>query len=131
MKKFLIHSTALLTLCLIVLSACKKEEDDKTVVLPTVTTADVTNIQYQTAKCGGTITDDGNGDITARGVVYGTTTAPTVDNAQKTSDGTGSGTFESNITGLAPAGNYFVRAYATNSAGTAYGAEKTFTTLVK
>jgi uncharacterized protein (TIGR02145 family) len=97
-------------------------------LLPTLTTTAVTSITSDTATSGGNVTDDGGSDITARGVCWSTATGPTVELTTKTSDGTGSGTFTSAITGLAGNTLYYVRAYATNSAGTAYGNEVSFTT---
>jgi uncharacterized protein (TIGR02145 family) len=97
------------------------------IVLPSLTTTAVTSITLTTASSGGNISADGNAPITAKGVCWATTTAPTVTNS-KTSDGTGTGAFTSAITGLLPGTSYFLRAYATNSAGTAYGNEVTFTT---
>jgi hypothetical protein len=95
-----------------------------------VITSDVTSITNTTATCGGNVTSDGGADVTARGVVWSTSQNPTVSLTTKTSDGTGTGEFTSSITGLTPGTTYYVRAYATNSQGTAYGAQKTFTTLV-
>jgi uncharacterized protein (TIGR02145 family) len=97
------------------------------IVLPSLTTTAVTSITLTTAASGGNISADGNAPITAKGVCWATTTAPTVTNS-KTSDGTGTGIFTSTLTGLVPGTTYFLRAYATNSAGTAYGNEVTFTT---
>ncbi len=99
-------------------------------VLPSITTVTVTEITTSGAKTGGSITADGNSPITARGVVWGTATAPTIALATKTSNGSGSGAFVSSITGLAANTKYYVRAYATNSAGTGYGNEFSFTTTV-
>ena len=95
--------------------------------LPTVTTNPVTNITQTSATCGGNVTSDGGANVTARGVCWSTNPNPTIGNAH-TSDGTGTGTFISSITGLSPNTTYYVRAYATNSAGTAYGNEVSFTT---
>ena len=94
---------------------------------PTVTTYEVTDISYTTATCGVEVTSEGTHEVTARGVCWSTTTNPTIAD-HKTTDGTGTGTFTSSITGLEDNTTYYVRAYATNSQGTAYGAEKTFTT---
>jgi len=94
-------------------------------VLPTLTTEAVSDITETTATSGGNITDDGGSDITARGVCYSTSPNPTIDD-NTTNDGTGTGTFTSNLTGNT---TYYVRAYATNSEGTAYGDEVQFTTL--
>ena len=97
------------------------------VAAPTLTTTAVSAIALTTAVSGGSITNDGGGAITAKGVCWATTTGPTL-TSSFTSDGTGTGSFTSNLTGLAPATTYYVRAYATNSAGTSYGNELTFTT---
>jgi hypothetical protein len=92
-----------------------------------VTTNNVTDITQTTAVCGGNVTITGNGTVTARGVCWSTNSNPTV-NDNHTSNGTGTGNFTSNITGLTPNTTYYVRAYATNNAGTVYGAQKTFST---
>jgi uncharacterized protein (TIGR02145 family) len=97
------------------------------IVVPTLTTAQIASVTLTSAVSGGNITSDGGGAITAKGVCYSTTTGPTVDGL-KTSDGTGSDSYESNILSLSPGVKYYVRAYATNSAGTAYGDELSFTT---
>jgi uncharacterized protein (TIGR02145 family) len=96
--------------------------------VPKVTTLEVTGITQTTATCGGNITSDGNTTITARGVCWSTTTNPKITD-NNTTDGTGTSSFTSNITGLTPDTTYYLRAYATNRAGTAYGDEKRFTTL--
>ncbi|MDP4222586.1 MAG: fibrobacter succinogenes major paralogous domain-containing protein [Bacteroidota bacterium] len=96
-------------------------------VLPTITTADPAATSTSTAAGGGTISNDGGSPVTARGVCWSTSANPTINN-NKTSDGTGIGSFTSNITGLSPSTTYHVRAYATNSVGTAYGTDKSFTT---
>ena len=98
-------------------------------MIPSVTTATASNITATTAVCGGNVTATGGANVTARGVCWSTTQNPTV-NDSHTSDGNGSGNFTSSITGLSAMTTYYVRAYATNSAGTAYGQEITFTTLV-
>jgi hypothetical protein len=93
----------------------------------TITTAAVSAITSITATCGGDITSDGGASVIARGVCWSTTTNPTISNS-KTTDGTGTGAFSSSLTGLAVGTTYYVRAYATNSAGTTYGAQQTFNT---
>lgn len=95
--------------------------------LPTVVTNAVGNITVTTAVAGGTITSDGGGGISERGVCYGTQENPTI-LGPHTSDGIGSGSFSSSITGLQPATQYYVRAYATNKKGVAYGEQISFTT---
>ena len=97
-------------------------------VPPTVMTDDVTNIGTHSATCGGNVTNDGYSTVTARGICWSTTQSPTISDSY-TSDGTGTGAFTSAITDLESGLTYYVRAYATNSAGTAYGNEISFTTL--
>ena len=97
-------------------------------VLPTVTTNSVSAITEASATCGGEVTSDGCDTITARGVCWSRSQMPTTSDSN-TSDGTGTGTFTSSITGLNPDTTYYVRAYATSSTGTAYGSEQSFTTL--
>ena len=101
----------------------------KTVSGPKLSTTSVTEVSAIGAKSGGNITSDGGSPITARGVVWSTETAPTIALATKTSDGTGTGTFQSTVTGLAGNTKYYVRAYATTSSETSYGEDKVFTTL--
>ena len=98
--------------------------------LPTVTTASLTNATATSVDTGGEITSDGGAAITARGVCYGTEPNPTIDGL-KTSDGTGAGVFESLLTDLTPRVTYYIRAYATNSAGTAYGEELRYNGLTE
>ncbi len=98
-------------------------------VLATVTTAEVTGVKGTTATTGGEVTADGGSEVTAYGVCYSTSPNPTIANS-RTTDGTGTGKFVSSLTGLKGLTKYYVRAYATTSAGTAYGNELTFTTLV-
>ncbi|MPL81719.1 hypothetical protein SDC9_27649 [bioreactor metagenome] len=97
------------------------------VTLPSLTTAGISSISSNSAVSGGTISSDGGASVTARGVCWSINQNPTISNAH-TTDGTGTGTFTSNITGLNASTTYYVRAYATNSAGTAYGDQKSFTT---
>ncbi len=94
---------------------------------PTVTTASVSSITSTGAATGGNVTSDGGATVTARGVCWGTSQNPTT-SGNKTTDGTGSGAFTSSISGLTPGTTYYVRAYATNSAGTSYGTQLTFVT---
>jgi hypothetical protein len=95
--------------------------------VPTVTTAAVSAVSSTSATSGGNVTADGGATVTARGVCWSTSANPTIADSC-TSDGTGSGSFTSSITGLTQATTYHVRAYATNSVGTAYGEDLTFTT---
>jgi uncharacterized protein (TIGR02145 family) len=97
-------------------------------LLPTLTTTEATSITFSSATSGGNITSSG-GNVTARGVCWSTSANPTIALTTKTVDGTGNGIFTSNLTGLAPVTTYYLRAYATNSAGTEYGQEVVFITL--
>jgi uncharacterized protein (TIGR02145 family) len=94
---------------------------------PTIITGEPSEITTTTASCGANVTLDGGANVTARGVCWSTSPNPTIAN-NKTVEGTGTGSFTSSLAGLAPFTNYYVRAYATNSAGTVYGEQKTFTT---
>lgn len=97
------------------------------ITIATVTTDEITDIGTTTAISGGNVTSTGGTTVTARGVCWSTSPNPTISN-NRTINGTGSGVFTSYITGLTAATTYYVRSYATNSAGTAYGNERYFTT---
>jgi hypothetical protein len=96
--------------------------------VPTLTTTSASGATETTASSGGNISSQGGASVTARGVVWSTSSGPTTALATKTSDGTGTGSFSSSITGLTGGTTYYVRAYATNTGGTAYGNEITFAT---
>ncbi|MDP4581750.1 MAG: T9SS type A sorting domain-containing protein, partial [Saprospiraceae bacterium] len=96
--------------------------------IPTLSTSEVSNLGNTTATSGGNVSADGGATVTARGVVWSTNPTPVISLSTKTSNGTGTGTFSSSLTSLSPNITYFVRAYATNSAGTAYGNEVSFKT---
>ena len=97
------------------------------ITVPTVITSSVNNISYTSATVGGTVTDDGSATVTERGVVYSTTSNPTTSD-NKVICGSGKGAFSCNLTDLQDGVTYYVRAYAVNEKGTAYGEEKAFTT---
>ena len=101
--------------------------DIKTANIPILTTTLATLTFGGGASSGGNITDNSGSDVTARGVVWSTNSNPTIDLSTKTVDGGGNGVFTSAITGLTAGTTYYVRAYATNGAGTAYGNQITFT----
>lgn len=96
---------------------------------PILTTTTPSSITKNSAISGGTISSDGGAAITARGIVWGTATNPTIANTTKTVDGIGTGVFSSNLQNLTPSTTIYARAYATNSAGTSYGNEVTITIL--
>ncbi len=121
------------TVTLFALSNCKKKTEeqvtpaDTTKTLATITTNSISAISQSSASCGGNISSDGNAAVTARGVCWSISQSPTILDS-KSSNGTGIGAFTSSITGLTANTTYYVRAYATNSVGTAYGNQQTFTT---
>ena len=119
MKKHLF----LIVLVCTLLVGCKPDP-----VLPTVETSAVTEITQTTAITGGTITSNGGAEVTSRGVCWSTNQNPTI-NDMLTSNGGGVGTFTSSIENLLANTTYYVRAYATNSVGTAYGENFCFITL--
>lgn len=97
------------------------------VTLPTVSTSTVSSIAKFSAVSGGNISNSGNSIITARGICWSTNPNPTILN-NKTTDSNGIGNFISNLSNLKSNTKYYVKAYATNSVGTAYGNEISFTT---
>lgn len=106
------------------LVGCKKNTQPTE---PVLITASVSTVTFNTAISGGDVISDGQTDVSARGVCWSTSSNPTIVNS-KTSDGAGTGVFVSNLTGLSSGTTYYIRAYATNSTGTAYGNEITFST---
>ena len=96
--------------------------------LPTVMTLDVIDITATTAICGGEVLDDGGDEVYEKGVCWSTSQGPTI-NDSHASGGTGIGFFEVQMTDLEPSTTYYVRAYARNSVGVAYGDEMEFTTM--
>jgi uncharacterized protein (TIGR02145 family) len=116
-------------------TGCTKKDNptnnnpNSTVSLPVLTTSAVSNLTLTTASCGGNITSDGGSSITSRGVCWSIGQNPTITD-NKTTEGTGTGSFTSTISGLSPSTTYYVRAYATNSGGgTGYGNAVLFATL--
>ena len=114
------------------------KDDSNTPVKPTVTTTTATNITQTTATSGGKVTSQGSSTVTERGICWDTSSNPTTVNSHVVDsscggDGTGGGcisdVFVAIMTGLIANTSYYVRAYARNSAGTAYGNEIKFITL--
>ena len=95
--------------------------------LPTLSTIAASNITFTSATCGGSITSDGNAEITSRGICYSTKSNPSISNSKVTS-GSGTGTFTCNLANLSDGTTYYARAYATNKKGTAYGTQISWTT---
>jgi hypothetical protein len=101
-------------------------------VIPTVLRTPATNVQAYTATVGGNITSDGGSAVTASGIVYSTTPNPVLFGVGVVDSTTiplvSTGVFIENIGGLSHSTKYFYRAYATNSIGTAYSIQDSFTT---
>ena len=95
--------------------------------LPELTTTSVSDITSASAVSGGVIINDGGTPVLARGVCWSLSSSPTTSDS-KTADGSGTGSFSSNLTGLPANTTYYIRAYARNGAGTSYGNELSFTT---
>jgi uncharacterized protein (TIGR02145 family) len=121
MKKYLISSICFLALVNFILLSCSEENnyEANVVVKPTIITTPILLINQTSATGGGT--------ILSRGVCYSTSPNPTTDDNKISNPGT-LGTFETILTGLTASTQYYARAYASNSAGTSYGAQVTFTT---
>lgn len=125
--KILISQFLIIGFLITILNSCDKESNNNNnLTLPVITTSVIIETSQSTATCGGNITSDGGTTITARGVCWSTSSNPTTSN-EKTIDGTGIGSFTSILTGLIPYSIYYVRAYATNNAGTSYGNEVSIT----
>jgi len=128
MKKLLtIFITSLLIGCSSSDSSDNSTEPQDTTSIPTVSISSITNILQNSAVSGGNVTDDGGANVTAKGICWSTTTNPTISDF-KTNNGVGMGIFGSNLNNLTKQTTYYVRAYATNSKGTAYSNQITFTT---
>ena len=133
MKKTLKRFAMLSVAMLLAFAGCEKDpgsEHTKSAdggALATVSTNNVTDITATSAVCGGNVTSDGGNAVTARGICWSTSSNPTTSD-NTTYNGGGTGSFTANIAGLDEGTTYYVRAYAVNSQGTAYGQEKSFTT---
>ena len=99
-----------------------------TILKPLLTTLQASNISTTSAGCGGNISSDGGGSISQRGICWSNSPDPTIENSSSLVIGSGIGTFTSTVTGLTPNTTYYVKAYATNSAGISYGNQISFTT---
>ena len=129
MKKTLLILSAIV----LFFAGCKKDtvyEEGEVYYKFTVTTNNVTDIELESAQCGGdvSLTSEDSLTVTSRGVCWSTSPNPTI-NDNKTEDGSGTGSYTSNLANLTENTIYYVRAYATNEKGTSYGEEKSFATL--
>jgi hypothetical protein len=122
-------TSRLFSISLLLISAylvsCQKEDDPS---LATITTSDPSTIGSTFAIGGGNVFSDGGVPITDKGIVWSTNPNPTIDLPTKTTSNSVSGSFTGNITPLSISTKYYLRAYATNPVGTAYGNEISFTT---
>lgn len=123
----LIQNLILYSLLLHIFVACSKNKESD--FYPVLNTNNVTNLKALSAVCGGNITNDGGADIISRGVCWSTKENPTISD-NKTTDGSGVGSFTSTIIGLTENTTYYIRAYASNNLRTGYGRELSFKTPI-
>ena len=109
-------------------AGCSEEVEKKRLAVATDIPTDITANEV---TLGGNVTEEGGSPVTQRGVCIGLAANPSIDdpNDQKIAEGSGPGKFTSTYTGFDPGTTYHVRAFATNSDGTVYGASEAFTTL--
>jgi len=119
--------TMLLGSAFLGLMACKKDDGKTDEGLAKVTTNEVTNIRASSAQGGGNVLSQGNSLVSSRGICWSTSQNPTVDNSS-TASGSGAGNFLAAVSNLAPSTTYYVRSYAVNAQGIAYGNQVSFTT---
>jgi len=117
----------LFLLSITILSCQKSNSPDNPTIPPGVSSSEIGSITSNSVVIAVNVSADGRESITARGVCWKNSPTPDISGSH-TTDGIGTGTFNSSITGLIPGTTYYVRAYATNSRGTAYGSELSFTT---
>src|SRR5690554_6593571 len=117
-----------LLLCAIaMLTACKKDKEE--IVLPTLYTEDVHVVGDQYVSASGIVSDEGGGTVSARGFCWGIFPEPTLNAGSVLNVGNGKGSFSSEIENLSGGTVYYLRTFATNEAGTAYGNTRQFTTV--
>jgi len=107
-----------------IFQSCRK------IKLPTLETSSVSELSDTSVTCGGTVTDDGGSPVTARGICYNIYPGPDL-SGYHTINGAGTGSFTGKIVDLIPGETYWLRAYATNEAGTAYGSTVSIETFNK
>jgi uncharacterized protein (TIGR02145 family) len=122
-----IYTFCLFLIISLICSSCKKSNEIPSDKIPIVETGGIVNITNTTALCGGGIITDNDYTVTDRGVCWSTGSSPTI-NDSRTHDGAGAGGFTSFMTGLMGDTRYYVRAYASNAAGTGYGSTMSFVT---
>jgi len=114
----------LLFLVLVMASSCSRNGAPAS--KPVLSTMPISNITDSSATSGGSITSEGGSAITARGIMWDTSAV--FSGANQVLSGMGTGNFSVSLTGLSPATNWYVRAFATNSVGTGYGNTLQFST---
>lgn len=121
------HRFSLLTclLILFMLAACKKDPE-VVISTPVLTTTAISSVTSDKAVTGGIISSDGGAPVSQRGVCWSTSPNPTTSNSTAFDGSTGTGSFTTNMSNLSGNTTYYVRAYAVNEAGTAYGNELSF-----
>lgn len=105
-----------------------QQDSDGSHTIAEITTKNATNINFDSAKTGGIILDDGGAEITEKGVLISVNGLPTVGNSTRILSSANSDDFDVNIGSLEPSTTYNIRAYAINEHGVAYGDNLTFTT---
>jgi len=128
MKYFLTVSLLFIFLFSCSDSESTEELDLEVIVLPTLSTSAATNIGVTSAAVGGTVSNDGGSTVTERGIVWSTNSDPTTSDNKET-EGSGIGSYTVSLSGLEANTTYFVKAYAINGEGIAYGSQQQFTTL--
>lgn len=114
---------------ILIVSTLVSCEDEEPQTLPKVSTLEtVSEITSSSSVIGGNVTNDGGSDIIAMGVVWSTTQNPTLSDSFSEDNNPTTGQFLHLVSGLQPETTYYAKAYATNSKGTAYGSEVSFTT---
>lgn len=127
-KVFKLLVSVIFTACLIIVFGCKKDVETPEITKPTVITTAVSLITTTSATSGGSVISSGGAEVKLYGICWNTDHNPSRDNSKTILNGVNSGTFSSNMAGLTPNTTYYVRAYATNMEGIAYGDEISFTT---
>jgi uncharacterized protein (TIGR02145 family) len=122
------QSIAFMLVISLLIGSCKKETMNSDPIQPTVSTTAISSITTTTAVSGGNVTADGGAPVTAKGICWDVNPNPTTALTTKTNDGDNIGSFVSNLSGLSAGTTYYVRAYATNAEGTAYGNQVVFNT---
>ena len=124
--KVLLRISAIILLIFLIHS-CKKDNPNP----PILTTTAVSNITEISAQSGGNVTNDGKAEVITRGVVWGKDQDPTIEtNNGLSNNGVGLGLFQADLTGLNGNTTYYVRAFASNKVGTAYGNQQVFKTML-